>query len=237
MKHTQTGNNAAYTGVLDCLQDGRLPTRQEFVSSLLAMDPLQAVILLAIGLVYMFYGWKAFKVMVVANAAVLGVAAGYTLGGLAESPKLPPISGAAGGLLLAVLAWPLMNVAVGVMGAIIGGFVGLELWRYIAEVVNHPNLDQYAWAGGLIGLITLGMLAFIIFQVTVMVFTSIQGTLLAVSGIIALLLRYEPIRNDIEQRLINDIHLLPLIIAVPAVIAFVVQDTYLSAKGKKKPAG
>jgi hypothetical protein len=223
-------------GVFQCVQDGHIPTRQEFVHTVSTMDPLHAVLLLAIGIMYMFFGWKIFKILVIANAALLGAAVGGALGRLSETtPNLPMVTSVAGALLLGVAAWPLMRFAVGVMGAIVGSFIGYSLWMYIAGAVNRPGLEQHAWAGGLLGLIALGLLAFIIFQISVMVFTSFQGTLMCVTAVLALLMRHEEWRLDLENRLLTDVHLLPLIIAVPAVIAFIVQDSYLGGK-KKKPA-
>lgn len=232
----ETSGAQPIADAIQALKEWRFPDRAEYVQSLLNLDPLHAVLLLAAGIVYMVYGWKIFKVLVVINAAVLGCAVGAMLGDMAKTQNLPVITTVAGGLLLAVLAWPLMRVAVAVMGALFGSLMGDTLWAYIAQAINRPGLEQYAWAGSLIGLITLGLLGFIIFQITVMLFTSYQGTLMGASGALALLLRYPSFKIDLENRLLNDIHLLPLIIAVPSVVGFTLQYFYFSKKGGKKPA-
>jgi hypothetical protein len=233
----ETSSAQPVADAFQALKEWRFPNRSEYVQSLLNLDPLHAVLLLAAGIVYMVYGWKVFKVLVVVNAAILGCAVGAMLGDMAKTPNLPVITAAAGGLLLAVLAWPLMKVAVAVMGALFGYLIGDTLWFYIAQAINRPGLEQYAWAGGLIGLVTLGMLAFVILQITVMLFTSYQGALMSVSGVLALLLRHQSFKIDLTNRLINDLHLLPLIIAVPSVIGFTLQYFYFSKKGKKKTSG
>jgi hypothetical protein len=220
---------------VDTIQAGRIPSQQEFVQYLSDMDPLKAVLLVAVGLVYMLYGWKVFKMLVIANAAVIGIVLGAMIGRASPTtPNLPTFAAVAGGLLLAVLAWPLMKYAVSLMGALIGSLVGYGLWRYVAEAAGQITLSQYAWAGGLLGLVTLGMLAFVIFQISVMIFTSVQGTVMTVSGILALLLHYPSIRLDLQNSLSTEMHLLPLLIAVPAAIGFIFQDAAFSKKAKKK---
>jgi hypothetical protein len=217
------------------IQDGKIPSQQEFVQYLSDLDPLKAVLLLAVGLVYLLYGWKVFKMLVILNAAMIGIALGAMIGrGSPTTPNLPTFTGIAGGLLLGVAAWPLMKYAVSLMGALVGSLVGYGLWRYIADAAGQVTLSQYAWAGALLGLVTLGMLAFVIFQITVMIFTSIQGTAMAVSGVLALLLHYPSIRLDLQNSLTTEMHLLPLLIAVPSAIGFIFQDAAFTKKTKKK---
>lgn len=219
----------------EAIQAGRMPTQEEFVQSLANMDPLQAVLLLAVALTYMVAGYKLYKVLVTVNAGCLGFLLGHMLGKLATSPhNLPVVTGVAGGLLLGVLAWPLMKVTVSLMGALVGGLAGMLLWRYLFTVAGQPDLVPYSWTGGLLGLVGLGMLTFLTLPFTIMVFTSLQGSTMAVSAVLSLLLRYERFRMDVENELANNIHLLPLVIAVPAIIAVVVQDATAVKKAKKK---
>jgi hypothetical protein len=200
------------------------------------MDPLQAVLLLGLGLTYMIGGYKLYKGLVTANAAFLGFALGHTLGKLADNPhNLPLVSGVAGALLLGVLSWPLMKVAVSLMGALVGGLAGMLAWRYLFTVAGHPQLAEYSWTGGLLGLVTLGMLTFLTLPMTTMVFTSLQGASMAVTGVLSMLLSYERFRVDVEDAVSNNIHILPLLVAVPTIIAVVVQDATAVKKAKKKP--
>ena len=67
-----------------------------------------------------------------------------------------------------------------------------------------------------------------------MLFTSLQGSAMAVSAVLCMLLRYEQFRPDVEDSLANNIHMLPLLIAVPAIIAVVVQEATVTRKAKKK---
>ncbi len=229
---------AGCQGFVDCVLSGHVPTRQEYVQYLEALDPLQAVLAVVVGLVYMLAGWKIFKVLVIANAALLGFVIGHVLGNLAKPEgNLTIITAIAGALLFGILAWPLMKYAVGVMGGLVGAFAGFFLWRYLAAAVGNETIGQHAWAGGLIGLMALGMLAFVILRLTVILFTAFQGSVMGLSGVLALMLRQESIRVDIEEAIMNNMHMMPFLLAVPTVIAAVVQYVTLSKKSKKKSSG
>jgi hypothetical protein len=226
---------AAPGGFIESIQSGRMPTLQEYVQYLSTMDPLQAVLLLGLGLVYMIGGYRLYKVLVTANAAFLGFALGDTLGRLADNPhNLPLVSGVAGALLLGVLSWPLMKIAVSVMGAVVGGVAGMLAWQYLCTAAGHPQLVDYSWTGGLLGMVGLGMLTFLTMPVTITLVTSLQGASMAVTGVLSVLLRYERFRPDVEDAVSNNMHILPLLVAVPAVIAVVIQNSTAVKKSKKR---
>jgi len=120
------------------------------------------------------------------------------------------------------------------MGGLAGSFLGYSLWHYLTTILDKPTLNQHAWAGALIGLIVLGMLAFIIFQLTVIVFTCVQGAVMTVAGMLAMVLKYQPTSEGLQDHLNDNPHLLPLLIAVPALIGFAIQYTAAAKKEKKK---
>jgi len=223
--------------LLDRLSEFQLPSPQEYLASLSDMGPIWAFILVACGLVYLLNGWKMFKMLVVLNSAAIGCLVGIRLGQMQGGEHTPIFAGAAGGLLLACLAWPLMKYAISLMGGLTGSFLGYGLWNYVAAAVQRQGLAQHAWVGALIGLITLGLLAFVIFRLVVVVLTSVQGSIMTVSGLLCLLLKYPPIRESIEPSLTRNIHLLPLLIGVPAVIGFALQEAAAAKKAKKKKGG
>ncbi len=216
-----------------------MPSQTEVVDYLIDLGSseygaVMAMLLFACGLVYMLQGWKIFKVLVVANAAVLGAVVGGKLGMLLHGQNTWLYTGIAGGLLLAVLAGPLMRYAVSLMGGLAGSFLGYALWRYLADTLGQPDMLTYAWVGALIGLITLGLLAFVILQIVVTIVTSVQGALMTVCGIVALLMKYQPLRDSLEMPLRHNTHLVLLLIGVPAVIGFAMQQTYIAKKARKK---
>jgi len=222
-------------GLLDRLEGFRVPTHEEFVHSLAALEPIWACVLLGCGLVYLLQGWKMFKILVVLNAAILGVLLGSRLAAVVGGDRnMPLFAGIGGGLILAVLAWPLMKYAISIMGGLVGSFVGFGMWNYAAQVVGKPSLLEYAWVGALIGLITLGLLAFVIFRFVVITFTCFQGSLMTVSGILGLLLKYDRVAEPLTNSLTLNVHMLPLLVGIPAVIGFVFQNSALAKKAKKK---
>ena len=83
-------------------------------------------------------------------------------------------------------------------------------------------------------LLALGLLAFVIFKLVVVVFTSVQGSLMVVSGICAILMKIEPLRSKLQTSMSSNIHLLALLIVVPAVIGFALQYTAVVKKARKK---
>jgi len=211
-----------------------MPSRVEYVDSLASMHLALAIILFACGMVYLLQGWKIFKMLVIVNAAILGAFLGGQLGVLLRGGNAPLFAAIAGAMLFAALAWPLMKVAVSLMGALVGGFVGYGMWSYVAEAANKPALAEHAWAGALIGLVALGLLAVIIFRFVVMIFTSVQGSLMTVSGIVAILMKLAILRSKLQPALASNMHLLVLLIGVPAIIGFGMQYTAMSKKAKKK---
>ena len=212
-----------------------IPTRQEFADGLVELGALQGVLLIAVGLVYLVCGWKAVKVLVIANAGVLGSLIGAYLGGrLLGGDGGQIIAAVALGVLLAALAWPLMKQMVGVMGALAGGFLGYGIWAYVAALSGSPSPAAHAWAGALIGMLTLGLLAFVIFKETSVVFTSVQGSVLAISGLLSLLMKFSALRDTLHMNLVENVHLLPVLIAVPALIGMTLQNTELVKKARKK---
>ena len=216
-----------------------IPSQSQLVDSLLDISHHQygavlAMLLFACGLVYMLQGWKIFKILVVANVAVLGAVIGNYLGSRAGGPNTWIFTSVAGALLLGGLAWPLMKYAVSLLGGLVGSFVGYGLWHYVTNTIDRPDLLQYSWVGALVGLITLGLLAFVILKFVVMFVTSLQGAVMGVGGVLALLLKYMP--DDLEGPLRDNSHLMAILIGVPAIIGFVFQTCWSKTPTKKEGA-
>ncbi|HAU37438.1 MAG TPA: hypothetical protein DCX07_06930 [Phycisphaerales bacterium] len=213
----------------------RMPEQAEFMSFLTSMGVIQGFLLIAVGVVYLLTGWKIFKTLVVVNAAVLGAYGGYIFGGNFQGENMPVFGAIAGALLVAVLAWPLMKYAVSLMGGLAGAFVGYGIWAHAAAAFGRPG-HEFAWAGGLIGLITMGLLAFVIFRFVITVFTALQGSAMMVSGLIAVALKVQSLSPRVMSALSGNKMLLHLLILAPAVVGFVYQNSAAAAKAKKKKA-
>ena len=209
-----------------------MPSHEQIVNYVAALGWLESVMLVICGVVYLIYGWKTVKVLVAVNAAFVGVLLGCQLGTVLKGQHMPLIGAVAGAILFGALAWPLLKYAVSLMGGLAGSFLGYGLWHYATAVMDKPHLNEHAWVGALIGLLTLGLLAFIVFRLTVVTFTCIQGAVMVVAGLLSLTMKYEPFRVDLHNSLVANKHLLPLLVIVPAVIGFAIQY----AKATKKSA-
>ncbi|MCK4277255.1 MAG: hypothetical protein KAX78_12110, partial [Phycisphaerae bacterium] len=89
-------------------------------------------------------------------------------------------------------------------------------------------------AGSIMGLIALGLLALVMMRLTIMIFTALQGALMGTAGFLAILMKHESIQTDLEDMLLTNHHLLPLIVAVPALIGLAFQYSSLSKRARKK---
>jgi hypothetical protein len=195
-----------------------------------------AIAMLVLGPICLIMGWKLFKAVVIVNAAIFGVVAGRLAGiALNGSTTTILICAIGGGVLLAVLAWPLMKFAVATCGALAGAFIGWAMWIHISRALGHADPNANAWVGLLIGMISLGLLAFVIFRMVIITFTALQGALMTVSGALMVLMKINQNAYDAVARTITkDPHVLPLMILLPAIIGFAFQT--LAARTKSAPA-
>jgi hypothetical protein len=163
----------------------------------------------------------------VAIAFVIGSFLGYWLG---EQVQAPLIVAGCVGLLVAVIAMPMMKYAVALLGGLAGAFLGANLWSGFAHAVNEAQKstvvapDAY-WIGALVMLIVCGMLAFMLFKLSIVLFTSVSGSTIAVMGALALLLSFEPMRQSVSEGLTASQVVIPLLVAVPAFIALILHHS------------
>jgi hypothetical protein len=198
-------------------------SQSDFIGALEQVSLIPAMLLVASGVVYMLYGWKIFKMLVLINAVLLGAVIGSHLGGLLKTPEMPLYMAIGIGALFAMLAWPTMRYAVSIMGGLAGCLLGYGVWQYIAHATSNLEMTRYGWAGALVGLVFLGLLAFIMFRVAVISWTAFQGAMMSVAG-----------QANVHSALVGNIHLLPLLVGVPAGIGFIYQDATMVKKSRKK---
>ncbi|MFW5839978.1 MAG: DUF4203 domain-containing protein, partial [Planctomycetota bacterium] len=209
-------------------------SQDAFLLSLNQISLAPAILLAASGIVYLLYGWKIFKILVVCNALMFGAIFGTHIGLMFETPNMPLYMAIGGGALLGMLSWPTMKYAVAVMGGLAGALLGFGVWQYVSAATRNVEMARFGWAGALIGLVLLGMLAFILFRVAVIGWTSFQGAMMIVAGLVALLLKHQQFHQNVNQSLQANVHLLPLLIGVPAGIGFIFQDAALVKKSRRR---
>jgi len=186
---------------------------------IVALSWLEAVLAISFGVVYMLYGWRIFKILVVICFGLIGLFAGIKVGQRFDSQILGAVVGL---FLLAALSVPLMRWAVSILGAVAGGTLTAGLW-YACQLP-----EQYIWAGGLVGIVAGGMISFIVFKIAVMLFTSLGGGALIVTGLLSLLYQYESIQDppteNIKELFYNQSWFVPVLLMIPTAIGIIVQN-------------
>ena len=206
------------------------PAQGDLLSLSQNMGPGMAAVLILLGVVYLLYGYNLFKILVVLNAALLGASLGLMMGD--RSGAKWPLA-VVGAVLLGAISWPAMKYAVALMGGMFGALVGTTMWRIM-------DLEPgYAWSGAAIGVVAGGLLCFILFRGCVMMYTSLQGSVMLIFGTLGLLLKYQDVAPRIGSYLLHHNFLLPMCIFVPTVIGMMYQQTYspaakAGASGAKK---
>lgn len=222
--------------VFNYIEALHFPTRTEFLEDLSTLGDIHAVALAALGLTVLIWGFEYFKVVVILNAAVIGALVGAYVGELTGSSNMPLLLGAAGAVLLGALAWPTIRYCVGLMGAAAGGVVGVSIWRIACAVFGYAEMSEHAWAGGLVGMVLVGMLTFAVSHLTVMVFTSVQGAVMLFIGGYTLMLKVNAFDSSMRPELTSNEYLLFLLICIPAVVGFAIQHVKEADKLRKKRA-
>ncbi len=206
---------------------------EHVIQHLSALGAVWAVIFVIVGVTCMINGFRFYRAATIGIALLMGMFAGYWFGAKIGAPY---VVAACAGTLMATLAFPLMKYAVAVMGGLTGAFVGANLWAGIADAVNTIASDggversimptSAYWLGAFLGLLIFGMLAFILFKLSVVWFTSVSGSTIAVMGVLALLLSFEPWRATVASSLQSSDLVIPLLVFVPAMIGLVLQQMH-----------
>lgn len=210
------------------------PAEQPVVSMQIVLDSvweqvtslswLQAVLAISFGVVYLLYGWRIFKVLVVICFGLVGLFGGIKIGARFDSQILGGVIGLS---VLAGISVPLMRWAVSLLGAIAGGILTSGIW-YACELP-----EKYILAGAIIGIVAGGMISFIIFKIAVMLFTSLGGGILIVTGMLALLYHYESIQEPptetVKTMLYNHHWFVPVLLLAPTFIGIIVQNKFIKS--------
>jgi hypothetical protein len=194
---------------------GSWPHQNQFLTWCQHLAPGEAALLIIAGIVYLLWGYAIFKILIMMNAAVVGAVIGSIIGQSGDQQILGAAIGAIG---LGALAWPLMKHAVAFMGGIYGFILGGSLWQ-------SADLDpKFFWAGALLGLIAFGLISFIVFRGSVMLYTSLQGASMIVVGVLGLIFKYQDMTPSVVHRMTVQPMLLPALILVPALIGIIFQQ-------------
>ena len=188
-----------------------------------------ASVITIVGALCVLNGYRWHKYVVVACAFLGGLGLGQLLSHQMGESRV--VMGAIG-LLCAVVATPLLRFVVAIFGGLTGAFIGANVWTAFSD---SPDAHL---AGAGMGFIAMGLLAFIMYKLVIVLFTSIGGGAMAVLGIITLLLHVPAWQAAIESNLQSHERLLPLLVAVAAITGLVLQHSEImggSDKGDAEP--
>lgn len=202
----------------EAAQSAQVVPIDQIYAQITSLSWLQAVLAISFGVVYLLYGWRIFKILAVISFALVGLYAGMWAGDQLGNRVL---GGVIGLILLAILSVPLMRWAVSILGAAAGGLLTAGVWY----AFKLP--EQYIWAGALTGIIAGGMISFIIFKISVMLFSSLGGATIMVTGMLALLHHYPPTTERINDLIHNCNWFLPVALLVPTIIGVAVQNNLI----------
>jgi hypothetical protein len=188
----------------------------------------QAVVAIAFGIIPFMYGWRIYKLLTVIGLGLIGLYIGKWLGGQFHTPLVGAVIGA---VVLTAIALPLMKWAVCVLGAVAGAIIAAGLWH----ACNLPQ--QFVWAGSLVGLVAGGMLSFIVFKLSVMLFTSFAGSSVIILGLLSLVYRFETNVNDPPTTHLNNLYynnhwFMPAVIILFTLLGILIQYKFL--RGSKE---
>lgn len=197
---------------------------------LTGMPLLWPLVFMIVGALCVVYGYRSHKVVITVLASLAGVWAGLSMG---ESLGDPTITAICAALLFGVLSWPLLKFKVALFGGLCGAFAGANLFTTIGLVLERSGgqlpggLDQLKnspYLGAFVGLIIVGMLAFLAFRAVVILLTTVLGATLLVSGGLAVLMSRDAAwASSLQEGMNSKPLMVPVVVAVIAAIGSTVQ--------------
>jgi len=186
------------------------------------LDLIEALTFISFGTVWLFYGWRIFKILVTISFGLLGM----LLGVWANQQLIAGNSfwfGLICTVFFAVLSVPFMRWGVSILGAASGAILTAGAWI----ALGLPR--EYIWAGGLIGLISGGMISFIIFKIAVILFTSLGGSMLLAVGALAIVCHHLMSQTEFKTFLLQNQWFLPAMVLTPMAIGAFLQNKFIKA--------
>lgn len=170
-----------------------LPNRDDVMRWCRDMDAGSAAMLIILGIVFLLFGYTIYRALIALTAAVAGAYLGY---GLCEKMENMALIGmATGAVVFGAVAWVWTNWIAAVVGAAVGALLGSAVWQMAGL---NP---EFAWSGALTGAVFLGLLCFILFRISVILYTSLQGAVMLVFGGMGMAYRYEDAGRFVDARI------------------------------------
>jgi len=194
---------------------GHWPAQTDLLGWCQQVNPGLASLLILLGVIYLLFGFKLFKGLVMLNAAAVGAIIGFLIGQHTEMGFALMVLC---GFMAAALAWPLMRWAVAIMGGLFGAVFGAAVWHSF-------GLDPaFTWSGALTGTVGFGLLSFILFRGSVTMYMSLQGSIMLIFGVLGMIYKYQEIAPKVTHTMTLKPFLLPMAILIPMIIGMLYQQ-------------
>ena len=187
-------------------QPNYLPTYADVMRWCHNMDPGSAALLIVLGIVFLLFGFTIYRALIALTAAILGAYLGFGL--TAKMPNMSLIGLTVGAVVCGVVAWVWTNWIAAAVGAIIGGLLGSAIWQMAGL---NP---AFAWSGALTGAVFLGLLCFVLFRISVITYTSLQGAVMLAFGGLGMAYKYDAAGKFADERMRAWPMLLPVTVLV-----------------------
>lgn len=201
---------SALVGRLDALNHP-----SHLIDRLSELHPVWALVMMLIGFGALLNGYRWHKLIITVLAAFVGVMAGLWLGKRMNGGEY--VAAAALGLLFAIVSLPGLRFATALFAGLCGAFLGANVWTAAGGQPDSHHL------GAIIGLVTLGMLAFISFKNVTILLTAIAGATFLMFGAMGLLLQIDSTRESLTRALGDSPLVLPIVAGAIVVTSVVLQ--------------
>jgi hypothetical protein len=214
-----------------------LPDTQHFIEALFqdpwntlrGIHPVEAGLMVVIGLAFLLYGFRIYKVLVILAYAIVGVYLGAMLAG---AMNFNPLIGMIGGaIVLGVAAWPLYLIGWGVLGgAVLAGLAAMVTSTFTPSMTYVTIVAVLA---GILGVV----LTVLLMRPLIIIITSLLGAVLLVEAV----LRLSLLAPAFGDQVVKALEVRPLaqaaVVAIPALLGLILQFTDKGGKGAGKGAG
>lgn len=195
----------------------------ELLDTLSSMPLIGASVVVVVGILCVLNGYRWHRWVIMVLAFMCGLGIGQLLSTQIGKSAIVAV---ALGLLFAIIATPMLKVAVAIFGGLTGAFIGANAWTAI-----QVSAADMQWAGALMGFILLALLSLILFRLVIVLFTSVGGAAMVLFGSITLLMHVPSWEPAVRASFTNNQLLLPLLLVVAAVGGFVVQQSRVREEG------
>lgn len=209
--------NEAATDTEDMIRQVDLLSRpEELLNQLVELPAIAGVLVMIVGIICVLRGYAWHRWIVIVLALMLGLAVGRIM---SHEMGRSTVVAVAMGLLFAAIASPLLRFTVAVFAGLSGAFLGANVW----SIVQGPD-SANGWAGAAMGFILLALTSFLLFRLSIILFTALGGGAMLVLGGIACLLHVDSIKESVSDHLAQHQLIVPLLVGVTTVAGFVLQE-------------